>query len=63
MNVNRKFLPLTLRTCGQRFAGPNNLRSLDTLDITGAVVRTMNGKVLKYSTLIVDNGLDFGARS
>lgn len=58
-----KLSPKHLNRYVQEFAGKNNLRSLDTLDIMGAVVLAMNGKVLKYDTLIADNGFDSGARA
>ena len=47
----------------REFAGKHNLRDLDTLDIMGAIVLAMDGKRLKYTQLIADNGLDSGARA
>ena len=47
----------------REFAGKHNLRDLDTLDIMGAIVVAMDGKRLKYTQLIADNGLDSGARA
>ena len=47
----------------REFAGKHNLRDMDTLDIMGATVLGMDGKRLKYTQLIADNGLDSGARA
>lgn len=47
----------------REFAGKHNLRDMDTLDIMGAIVLAMDGKRLKYTQLIADNGLDSGARA
>ena len=47
----------------REFAGKHNLRDMDTLDIMGAIVLGMDGKRLKYTQLIADNGLDSGARA
>ena len=47
----------------REFAGKHNLRDMDTLEIMGAIVLAMDGKRLKYTQLIADNGLDSGARA
>ena len=39
------------------------MRDMDTLDVMGAIVLGMDGKRLKYTQLIADNGLDSGARA
>ena len=36
----------------QRFAGCNNLRDLNTIDVMGAIVRLMTGKRIKYAELV-----------
>ena len=46
----------------REFAGKHNLRDMDTLDIMAAIVLAMDGKRLRYTQLIADNGLDSGAR-
>ena len=38
----------------QRFAGCNNLRDLNTIDVMGAIVRLMTGKRIRYAELIAD---------
>ena len=47
----------------REFAGKHSVRDMDTLDIMGAIVLGMDGKRLKYTQLIDDNGLDSGARA
>ena len=47
----------------REFAGKHSVRDMDTLDIMGAIVLGMDGKRLKYTQLIADNGLDSGARA
>ncbi len=47
----------------QEFAGRHNVREADTLDQIIAKVVGMDGKQLRYGDLIVDNGLDSGARA
>ena len=57
-----KMSPKHLNRYVQEFQAKHNLRDLDTLDIMGAIVVGMDGKRLKYDTLIAPNGLDSGAR-
>ncbi len=57
-----KMSPKHLNRYVSEFAGKHNLRDLDTLDLMGAVVMGMDGRQLKYDSLIADNGLDSGAR-
>ena len=57
-----KMSPKHLNRYVSEFAGKHNLRDLDTLDIMGAIVIGMEGKCLKYDSLIARNGLDSGAR-
>ena len=47
----------------QEFAGRHNLREQDTIDQMASVSDGMEGKRLRYRTLIADNGLASGARS
>ena len=47
----------------QEFAGRQNLRDEDTIDIMGAVAPGMESKRLRYRELIANNGLASGARS
>ena len=58
-----KLSPKHLDRYVQEFAGRHNLRELDTINIMGAVVLSMDGKRLKYDDLIKDNGLKSGARA
>ena len=58
-----KLSPKHLNRYVQEFAGRHNLRELDTINIMGAVVLSMDGKRLKYDDLIKDNGLKSGARA
>ena len=43
--------------------GASALSYIIPLDIMGAIVLGMDGKRLKYTQLIADNGLDSGARA
>ncbi len=63
MKTFHKLSPKCPDRCVQEFAGKSNLRSLNTLAIMGSVVLSMDGKRLKYATLIADNGFDSGARA
>ena len=47
----------------QEFAGRHNIRDADTIDQMAGVITGMEGKRLRYSDLIADNGLSSGARS
>ena len=47
----------------REFAGRNNIRSRDTLDMMRSLAIGMVGKRLRYRDLIADNGLPSGARS
>ena len=47
----------------QEFAGKHNLREHDTIDQLAALSVGMDGKRLRYRTLIADNGLASGARA
>ena len=47
----------------QEFAGKHNLRERDTIDQLSALSDGMDGKRLRYRTLIAENGLASGARS
>ena len=58
-----KMNPKHLSRYVAEFQAKHNLRDLDTLDIMGAVVVGMDGKLLKYDTLTAPDGLDSGARS
>ena len=44
------------------FAGRHNDRDADTVDQMTGIVAGMVGKRLTYEALIVDNGLDSGAK-
>ena len=61
--IFHKMSPKHLSRYVAEFQAKHNLRDLDTLDIMGAVVVGMDGKLLKYDTLTAPNGLDSGARS
>ena len=39
----------------QRFAGRNNLRDLNTIDVMGVIVRLMTGERIRYRELIAVN--------
>ena len=58
-----KISPKHLDRYVQEFAARHNLRDKDTIDIMVAVTGGMDGKRLRYSELIADNGLANGARS
>ena len=57
-----KMSPKHLERYIQEFAARHNLRDEDTINIMAAVATGMNGKRLRYTDLIADNGLDSGAR-
>ena len=58
-----KLSPKHLDRYVQEFAGRHNARDLDTIDQMAEVASGMQGKRLKYSALVADNGLPSGARS
>ena len=58
-----KLSPKHLDRYVQEFAGKHNLREHDTIDQLTALSGGMNGKRLRYRTLIAENGLASGARS
>ena len=58
-----KLSPKHLDRYVQEFAGRHNLRERDTIDIMGEVVNGMDGKRLKYTQLIADNGYDSMTRT
>ena len=58
-----KLSPKHLDRYVQEFAGRHNVRELDTLDQLIAISADMEGKRLRYRTLIQSNGLDSGARA
>ena len=58
-----KLSPKHLDRYVQEFAGRHNLREQDTIDQLTAISGGMDGKRLRYRTLIADNGLASGARS
>ncbi len=60
--VFHKLSPKHLDRYVQEFAGRHNLRELDTIDIMGEIANGMDGKRLKYTELIADNGLDSAAQ-
>ena len=47
----------------QEFAGRHNVREQDTQEQLGSLQEGMDGKRLRYRTLIADNGLSSGARA
>ena len=47
----------------REFAGRHNIRPQDTLDMMESIASGMDGKRLRYSDLITDNGLASGARA
>ncbi len=63
MGTFHKLSPKHLDRYVQEFAGRHNLRDEDTIDIMAAVADGMDGKRLRYRTLIAANGLASGARS
>ena len=58
-----KMSPKHLDRYVAEFAGRHNSRDMDTIDQMTGIVAGMEGKRLRYSELIADNGLDNGARS
>ena len=58
-----KLSPKHLDRYVQEFAGKHNLRHADTGDQMRRLVERMDGKRLRYSELIAQNGLPSGARS
>ena len=58
-----KLSPKHLDRYVQEFAGRHNLRERDTIDQLSALSAGMDGKRLRYRTLIAENGLASGARS
>ncbi len=58
-----KLSPKHLDRYVQEFAGRHNLREQDTIDQLAAISGGMEGKRLRYRTLIASNGLASGARS
>ena len=58
-----KLSPKHLDRYVQEFAGRHNVRDLDTIDQLVAISSGMEGKRLRYRTLIADNGLASGART
>ena len=58
-----KLSPKHLDRYVQEFAGRHNLREHDTIDQLTALSGGMDGKRLRYRTLIASNGLASGARS
>ncbi len=58
-----KLSPKHLDRYVQEFAGKHNLREHDTIDQLSALSGGMDGKRLRYRTLIAENGLASGARS
>ena len=58
-----KLSPKHLDRYVQEFAGRHNLRERDTIDQLTALSHGMDGKQLRYRTLITENGLESGARS
>ena len=61
--IFHKLSPKHLDRYVQEFAGRHNLREQDTIDQLAAIRRGMEGKRLRYRTLIANNGLASGARS
>ena len=58
-----KLSPKHLDRYVQEFAGRHNVREQDTIDQMASLSNGMEGKRLRYRTLIADNGLDSGARA
>ena len=58
-----KLSPKHLDRYVQEFAGRHNLREHDTIDQLAALSDGMDGKQLRYRTLIASNGLSSGART
>ncbi len=58
-----KISPKHLDRYVNEFAGRHNVRELDTIAQIGSVAAGMEGKRLRYTDLIADNGLESGARA
>ena len=58
-----KLSPKHLDRYVQEFAGRHNLREQDTIDQLGSLQSGMEGKRLRYRTLIASNGLASGTRA
>ena len=58
-----KMSPKHLQRYANEFTGRHNMRTLDAIDQTRAMVSGMQGGILRYRDLIADNGLESGARS
>ena len=58
-----KLSPKHLDRYVQEFAGRQNLREADTIEQLAALSTGMDGKRLRYRTLIASNGLSSGARA
>ena len=58
-----KLSPKHLDRYVQEFAGRHNLREQDTIDQLGTLQSGMEGKRLRYRTLIASNGLASGTRA
>ena len=61
--IYHKFSPKHLDLYVREFVGRHNDREADTVDQMAGIVAGMDGKRLRYSDLIADNGLASGARS
>ena len=57
-----KMSPKHLNRYVSEFTGRQNVRERDTIDQMTGIVTGMDGKRLRYSDLIADNGLHSGAR-
>ncbi len=58
-----KLSPKHLDRYVQEFAGRHNMREQDTAEQIASIRRGMEGKRLRYKTLIADNGLISGSRA
>ncbi len=58
-----KLSPKHLDRYVQEFAGRHNMREQDTAEQIASIRTGMEGKRLRYRTLIADNGLESGARA
>ncbi|MDD9961279.1 MAG: IS1595 family transposase [Gammaproteobacteria bacterium] len=63
MGTFHKLSPKHLQRYLDEFETKQNLRSCDTMVIMSLMVIGMEGHILRYQDLILDNGLDSGARS
>lgn len=63
LGVYHKMSPKHLERYVEEFAGRHNVRDQDTLKQMGGLVRSMDGKRVRYADLIADNGLESGARN